>query len=76
MAYKKKTKHATLNGCISKARANSGFKLTFSESLLSFLQNSVVFACFTHVDTRQGAPHPTTPGAAAGGSLKELIMIQ
>ena len=33
----------TLNGCISKARANSESKLTFSESSFNFLQNSVVF---------------------------------
>ena len=37
-------KNATLNGCISKARANSEFKLTFSESPFHFLQNSVVFS--------------------------------
>ena len=40
----KKNKKATLNGCISKARANSESKLIFSESPLNFLQNSVVFS--------------------------------
>ena len=34
---------ATLNGCISKATANSESKLAFSESSFNFLQNRVVF---------------------------------
>ena len=33
----KATKNATLNGCISKARTNSEWKLTFSESPFNFL---------------------------------------
>ena len=41
LAFKKKTKNATLNCCISKARANSELKLT--ESPFNFLQNKVVF---------------------------------
>ena len=62
LAFKKKTtKNPTLNGFISKARAYSKSKLTFSESSFNFLQNRVVF-------TRQGALSPTTPGAAASGS--------
>ena len=55
LAFKEKTKNATLNGCISKARANSESKLTFSESSLNFLQNSL-------------APPPTTVCAAASSS--------
>ena len=42
MAFKK-PKHASLNGCISKAGANSESKLTFSESSFNFLQKRVVF---------------------------------
>ena len=38
-----KTKNATINGCISKASANSESKLPFSESSFNFLQNRVVF---------------------------------
>ena len=39
----KKTKNATLNGCISKARTNSESELTFAESSFNFVQNRVVF---------------------------------
>ena len=39
----KKNKNATLNGCISKAKAKSESKLTFSENCFNFLQNKVVF---------------------------------
>ena len=47
MAFKKKKKkNATLNGCVSNARANSESKLTFSESSFSFLQNKIVFCTF------------------------------
>ena len=35
----KKNKNTTLNGCISKARANSESKVTFSESSFNFVQN-------------------------------------
>ena len=43
-AFKKKTKrNFESNGCISKARANSESKLTFSENSFNFLQNKVVF---------------------------------
>ena len=38
----KKSKNATLNGCISKVRMNSESKLTFSESSSNFVQNRVV----------------------------------
>ena len=57
LALKKTTKNATLNGCISKARANSESKLTFSESSLNFLQNRVVF-CTLY-------PHEYTAGGSA-----------
>ena len=40
---KNKQKTAILNGCISKARANSESKLIFSESSFNFLQKSLVF---------------------------------
>ena len=60
----KKTNNATLNGYISKARANSESKPTFSESSFNFLQKRVVFCTSTHIDTRQGALPPTTIGAA------------
>ena len=39
----KKTEHATLNGCISKARTNSELKLTFSESSFNFLLKQSCF---------------------------------
>ena len=39
LVFKKKKNNATLNGCISKARANSESKLTFSESSFNFVQN-------------------------------------
>ena len=40
---KKKKKNATLNSLISKARANSESKLTFSESSFNFLKNIIAF---------------------------------
>ena len=43
LAFQKKTKNATLNGCVSKDRANYETILTFSESSFNFLQNKVVF---------------------------------
>ena len=42
-ALKKKKKNATLNSLISKARANSESKLTFSESSFNFLKNIIAF---------------------------------
>ena len=49
----KKTENATLNCFISKARANSESKLTFSESSFNFLQNKVAFCTlFTRVHDR------------------------
>ena len=68
LAFTKKKKNATLNGCISKARASSESKLKFLEISFNFLQNSVVFARSTHVGTREGALPPTNTGAAASGS--------
>ena len=53
---KKKTKNAILNGCISKSRANSESKLTFSESSFNFLQIRVSFCVL----------YP--PGSTAGDS--------
>ena len=41
---KQKTKNVTFNGCISKARANSESKLTFSESSFNFLQKGLFSA--------------------------------
>ena len=65
-----KKKNAALNGCISKARANSESKLTFSESSFNFLEKiELFFTRSAHVGVRQGTPAPTTPGAAASGLL-------
>ena len=44
LSFKKTLKNEPLNGCISKARANSESKLTFSESSFNFLQNNVFCA--------------------------------
>ena len=54
-------KNATLNSCISKARANSESKLTFSESSFNFLQKTLFFARSIYMDTRQGGPSPYNP---------------
>ena len=43
LALKNQQKNASLNGCISKARANSESKLTFSESSFNYLQYRVGF---------------------------------
>ena len=42
--FKKKAKNGTLNGCISKARANSESKLTFWESSFNFIQTGLFLA--------------------------------
>ena len=70
LAFKKKAKNESLNGCISKTRANSESKLTCSESSFSFLQKSVVFCVIYSRGYTAGAPSPspaTTPVAAARG---------
>ena len=43
LELKKNNKNAALNGCISRARANSVSKLAFSESSFNSLQNKIVF---------------------------------
>ena len=57
----KKSKNATLNGCISKARANSESKLTFSDSSFNFLQNSVIFCTFYLRGYTAGVSAPYNP---------------
>ena len=59
MAFKKK--HATLNGCISKSRANSDSKLTFSESSFHFLQNKIVFCTLYPRGYTAGGSVPLKP---------------
>ena len=78
LAFKKKTKNATLKGCISKARVNSESKLTFSESSFNFLQNKVVFCTLYPRGYTAGGSDPYSPGASASGSRgsKELMMNQ
>ena len=68
LSFKKKTKNASLNGCISKASASAESKQIFSESSFSFLQNSVLFCALYPPGYTTWAPRPTTPGAAASGS--------
>ena len=55
---KKKSKNATLNGCISKARVNSESKPTFTESSINFLPNSVVFPTLYPHGYAAGGPNP------------------
>ena len=43
LTFKKTTKKATLNGCISKSRIKSESKLTFPQILFNSLQSKVVF---------------------------------
>ena len=65
LAFKKKTNNESLNGCISKARANSESKLTCSESSFNFLQKSVVVAWSTRAGTRQGLRPSLNPRSRA-----------
>ena len=67
----KKTKSATLNGCISKARANLESKLTFSESLFNFLQKRVVFCTLYPRGYTAGAP-----AARRGQRVKRVEVIR
>ena len=62
VALKKKTKHATLNGRLLKARANSDSKRTFSESSFSFAGGS--------------APYNLPCRCQRLAGLKELLMSQ
>ena len=55
---KKKTKNATLNGCIPKARANSKSKLTFAENSFNFLQKSVAFSSLYRLGYMAGGSAP------------------
>ena len=78
--YLRKTEKATstLNGCISKASANSKSKLTFSESSFNFLWNSEVFCTFylrgyTGVGSTPEHPQWRCQQLAA---LRELMMSQ
>ena len=62
LAFKKTTKNATLNGCISKARANSESKLTFSESSFNFRQYRVGSFCTLYpCEYTTGEPAPWNP---------------
>ena len=65
----KKIKNESLNGCISKTRANSESKLTCSESSFNFLQKSVAFCVIYSRGYTAGAPSPpdTTHVANARG---------
>ena len=74
----KKKQNAALNRCISKARANSESKLTFSESSFNFLQNRVVFCTlyprgYTAADS---APYNPRCRCQRLAGLKELMMSQ
>ena len=62
LAFKKTTKNATLNRCISKARTNSESKLTFSECSFNFLQYRWGFFCtFYPCEYTTGEPAPLNP---------------
>ena len=58
---KKQTKNPTLNGYISKTRANSESKLKFSESSFKFLQNSVLFCTLYPREYTAGGSAPLQP---------------
>ena len=78
LAFKKKTKNSALNGCISKARANSELKLIFSESSFNFLQNRVVFCTLYPRGHTAGGFAPYKPRCRCQqlAGLKELILIE
>ena len=74
----KKAKHPTLNASISKSKTNSERKLTFSESLFNFLQNSVVFCTFYPRGYPAGGSARYNPWCRCQrlAVLKELMMRQ
>ena len=74
----KRTRNAPLNGCISKARASSESRLTFSESWLNFLRHKVVFCMlYPRGYTTEGCPtyNPWCRCHRLAG-LKELMTSQ
>ena len=73
MAFEKKTKNSTLSDCISKTRANSEAKVTFSESSLDFRTMGRFFSRSIHVGTRQEARPPATPVLLLAASRVERV---
>ena len=72
----KRARKATLNGYISKARASSESRLTFSESWLNFLRSKVVFCMlYPRGYTTEGCPtYKSWCHCHRLAGLKELMM--
>ena len=73
-----KAKNGNLNGSISKARANSESKLTFSEGSFNFLKNKVLFVTLYSSGYRAVGSAPYIPRYLCQPliGLEELIMSQ
>ena len=74
---KQKTKNATSNGCISKARANSELKLRFSERPFNLLQKRGFFCTLYPRGYTAGGSTPYNPQCRCQwlAGLKELMQV-